>query len=268
MPDIERSPNANTEGDAGFSDAALGVESTPEVQSPQGATGEEGGQEVQNFEGLPFKSTQEFVKGHKSLQEEYRKSRDEIYQLQNYLRQVAPMLAQLQQGSRKEDPFDIPKFLESFIQGPDKAIDSRADRRIEARLKDFTDRQFAPLQMELNKLRTEKEIDRFMGDHPEINSDDENALLDVFRATPWLRNMQGSISEKLDAALMVLSRKEPTRFSGRQDADRAAASRNLTSMKQSASSIGAKGGAKAKPGPKDEFDEVLEADASRRALWR
>lgn len=255
-----------------FSDEALGLSDVPEEkevtdgeQSSPTSTGEgEVKEEKPTFGGLPFKSQDEFIRSHKSLQESYRQSREEIYRLKEMIQQFKPLLEQVQKGQVQPQPeVDIPTFLEDFLKTGPKAIEQVAGKTLEDRWKKFEQEHFSGLRQEVQKLRDERQIDRFLADHPEVKDEDEDALIDIVRATPWIRKMDASLYEKLEAAYDRLTRKEPTRFSSRSGKE----SQTLTSMKQAASSVGTKAGTRQRAA-KDEFDEVLERDNQSRALWR
>lgn len=265
MPD-ERGSVTNTSGEELFTDEALGLNgagSDPQAGVQSSPNSDKDVQEPPDFGGLPFKSVEDFVKGHKSLQDEYRRSREDLFKMQEYLRAIAPMLERLNQapqaGPKEEEP-DIPKFLEDFIQSGPKAVEGIAGKHFDQRWKAFEKEQLTPLQERLDKLERKEQIDLFMQENPSLNSDDEDALLDVIRTTPWLRNMNASAYEKLEAALGQLLKKEPTRFSSRKDGERQAVNQGWSSMKTAASSVGPKAGSRPKE-PKDEFDEVLDLDA-------
>lgn len=265
-----------------LSDAALGVPEVGvdldvDVQSQANSNEELGDEEVgveakPDLGGLPFKNIPDFVSGHKSLQESYRSAKTELYQLQEQMRQIAPLLQKLQSGQgvapQVEEAVDIPKFLETFITTGPKAIQGLADKAIEAKFKEFQERSLGPLQLELARMKGEKEIDKFISDNPELDDSDEEALMDIVRGTPWISKMQGTVGEKLDAALSVLTRKEPSRWSTRAEAKpRQSAASAVASMKQSASTIGVKAGTRQRA-LKDEFDEVLDINSSERNAWR
>ncbi len=256
-----------TDTEVDLSDEGLGIDASaspepevaaaPEVQAPA-APADFGG----------FKSSDELIKAHKDLQGLYQKSRNDFYQMQEQLRQLTPIVQEYQKSKQapppKEEEFDIPRFLETFINGPDKAINSIAGKHFEAQLKKFAEDQLTPLQRELEQMRNEKAVDRFMSEHSELTAEDEDALLNVIRETPWIQGI-AAVSDKLDAAYSMLLRKEPTRFSERSEAT--PQRQGLQQIKQAASSMGAKAGTRARQN-KDEFDEVLDLDREQSALWR
>lgn len=270
MPD-ERVPQTNTTPDP-LSDEGLGLSKPDEqsgttdgVQSSPDSQGDgQDGAQTPDFGGLPFKSMDEMVKGHKNLQTAYRDTRTKLYQMEQYLQSIAPQLEALRQpkGGAPE-PVDIPKFLEEFIQQGPAAISRIAGKDIDNRLQT----QLGPVMAQIQKLQNDREIDRYMGEHPEINSEDEDALLEIIYATPWIQRLNGTVSEKLDAALGALLRKDPTHFSSRATQAKTDNSRDLNAMKQSAGMVGTKAGTRQKAA-KDEFDEVLEQDTASRARWR
>jgi len=235
-------------------DASTGDEGSPEGAQSDPVDGQQRDVVTPDFGGLPFKEISELVNAHKSLQGSYTKSRQELFNLQRQMEQITPILRQWQAEKQKaqtpQEKVDIPKFLETFIEkGPD-ALTPLIEKMVEARLGNFQGQLLSPIQQELNQIRTNSSVDKFMATHPEVTDADEDAIIEIMQENPWLEQIQ-SLPNRLEMAYNMLLRKEPQRFASRN-----ANSAALNDMKSAASNVGTKSGSRGRVG-KDEFDDVL-----------
>jgi hypothetical protein len=118
----ERTAVIDTKDEELFSDASLGIdgggdsatgedlstgETSKDVEPSTADGSEQRDTNELDFGGLPFKELNEFVGAHKSLQDAYRTSRTELYQVKQQLSQILPLIQQWQKektAPKAEEP--------------------------------------------------------------------------------------------------------------------------------------------------------------------
>lgn len=182
-------------------------------------------------------------------------------------RQISELTASLKEKSlasgstEKEANEDVAAMLAAFIEkGPNKTFESY----LEKNLKKYLDPVVTPLQQEVARLQKEKQVDQFLNTHKDVTVEDEKALIEIINTIPYIKNMQGSVRDKLDAAYSVFVSRDPNAYLKRSAVSTPDAS--LANAKKGASTLGTKPGS-VKVTDGDEFDKVLELDKVSRIKW-
>lgn len=191
--------------------------------------------------------------------------RIESYDLRRQISELSAALKEksLATGStEKEANEDVAAMLAAFIEkGPNKTFESY----LEKNLKKYLDPAVKPLQQEVERLRKEKQVDQFLNEHKDVTVEDEKTLIEIINTTPWIKSMQGSVTDKLNAAYSQFISRDPKAYLGR-NAPAAPADASLANAKKGAATLGTKPGS-VKVTEGDEFDKVLEKAKASKIPW-
>jgi hypothetical protein len=152
---------------------------------------------------------------------------------------------------------NIPKFLEAFIEGPDKAIAGIVDKIVKEQLGQFQQTQLTPVQQQFWQMQKDASVDRFLSEHREVTDAGEEKIIEVMQENPWIQQEIKSIPKQLSVAYALAVQQHPDVFTKKEVEAAAAGVESLRDMKASASGVGTKGGTRATRQVRDEFDDVL-----------
>ena len=239
-PDNQGTPEPEgSQGDPGKPQATQGDGSTP------GNAAAKPPAEPLDFGGLPFKDISELVKAHKELQSRATRRDQEFYAV---LEAQKRLFAQQQAAGKPEPkPEDPEEFVRNFVTNPRGVLDSLIKSAIEAGIKEHIE----PIRGEVTGLRSNTELQGFLGAHPELEDADADLIMKAMDAYPEV----GTRKDRLEIWLRLAQEDNP------QIRERIAAKKaSLEKPGNDAKKAASQGGHKSmtpRTGEEDPFDEVM-----------
>lgn len=248
--------------DAAFADAGAGEgeveQSTDATQTsePTEQVAQPGESEDPQavLKGTSFKDVASLAQGYKNIQRLVASKDREIREISQKFNELLYYIQQSQQ-QRGQQPQEQPEdFWNRFTSKPKETM----AELIEARVQEALQKVVNPLQSDLGSLRNQSEVQTFLRAHPEFTEADEDAMVEILRQKPWLRNSP----TRLEDAYEILH--------GRRARETRTRDANTNAVKDAKISAGLGGKKSAVPnlGNRDEFDAVLEDDKAFRDLFK
>ena len=266
LPEGEVDPLADTPEDGQ-------VDETPE---PEGDDQPDVGQDLEEESGeddplaplseTSFKDVKSLVDGYKNIQ---RLAQEKENYNRNLLRQVEILLkkanekreADAGQPIAKEDKLpEGQAFWDALAADPAKLIRQIARAEQESFYKNTVDPRLGKVESGFSISQRQAVVNDFLSRHPKLAREDENQIVEILEANPWLKDRNDGIDIAYDRVLAGRYRESQSKNS-------------TTKAVASAKKVAGLGGKKTSiPVPakedKDPFDEVLEMDREEQELYK
>jgi hypothetical protein len=226
----------------------IGVEElepdNPAEESPEPAPEPEPEGEPIDLGGLPFKSIPDFVKAHKELQGTFTKTSERVKELESTLSRVLQLLPRQEAAAAKAGIAEDPKaFLEAFLENPINALNTLIQRAMNSEYSS----KVGPALEQVRMDRINAQVDHFLGQHPELQEEDQDKLLKIMDDYPEIARKDNPMERYY--RILVADHPEIKERAGIP----------LKTAKQAAS-LGGKKATVSKSASTDPFDEVLELE--------
>jgi hypothetical protein len=262
MPDDIQDALGTEEADP-LSDPQEGGDGTADDQTPiDGQDGSEGEPEGQLIEGTPYKDQAALVTGYKEIQRLVSNKDRQIKQLTRQLDAAAQSIMKLHKpNSQQAATSQVPQgdeFWKAFSQDPIGMIEKIFMPQLEKFYSEKVDPRLAETGTSVSQLQRTNLVNGFLAGHPELTSEDEDAMVEILDKNPQLKEIPDGLEIAYDRVVAARSR-----ATSRQSAAAGAVGK----AKQVAGLAGKKTSLPAQKQQGDEFDDVLSLDKNEQALY-
>ena len=226
-----------------------------------------------NIEGTPFKDQASLAKGYKDIQRlvagkdrQLERGQAEIAQLKQQLEVAIKTIQQVYGDKTKANVPAIPQgdeFWRAFSKDPIALISQIIKEQAGSLVQDplnKTGQRLDTLESKLTKAERRDLVNTFIADHPELTQEEEDEMVEILNAKPWLKEQEGGLDMAYDA---VLASKYRSGTARKEASDAVAGAKNVAGLGGKKTTLPSP----AKP-KGDIFDDVLELDKKERDLYQ